>query len=240
MKSERRHELQHNVLADWLVTTAETIKPYQNIVVTAVLVVLAVFAGYTLWTRMAADQTANAWSAVSTALDTGDLSSLTKVVDDYPNTSAANMAGVVLADNYLAGGCNRLFSNKATALDELNKAIRLYEAVRMDSRQPSLVERATFSLAKAKESKGDADSIAQAEKLYAEVVANWPQGAFAAAASERLADLKRPATKELYDAFAKFDPKPVFAAPSDKPEFDEKNLPKEDGKTEGGEKKTGK
>jgi hypothetical protein len=228
MKSERRHELQHNELAEWLAKTTLAVRPYQNMIVAAVLLVVAVVVGYTLWSRMAAGETANAWNAVSMALDTGEVPSLAKVVEDYPNTSAAHMAGVVLADNYLASGCNRLFSNKATALDELNKAIRLYEAVRADSRLPSLIERATFGLARAKESKGDAESIAQAEQLYAEVVANWPEGAYTAAAGERLADLKRPATKELYDAFAKFDPKPAFSAPADKPEFDESSLPKEE------------
>jgi hypothetical protein len=70
--------------------------------------------------------------------------------------------------------------------------------------------------------------MAQAEKLYAEVATNWPQGAYTVMANERLADLKRPTTKAMYDAFAKFDPKPVFSAPADKPEFSEKNVPKED------------
>ena len=30
MKSERRHELQHNELADWLIKAGQQIKPYQN------------------------------------------------------------------------------------------------------------------------------------------------------------------------------------------------------------------
>jgi hypothetical protein len=230
MKSERRHELQHNDLAEWLVHAGAAVKPYQNMILSAVLVVLALAVGYTIWMRMAASESANAWNAVSTALDSGDMSGMAKVIDEYPSTSAAHTAGVVLADNYLAVGCNQLFSNKATGLDELAKAIRIYDAVLAESRQPSLRERATFGLARAKESKGDAESIEQSEKLYAEVVANWPEGAFARAASERLADLKRPATKEFYDLFAKFDPKPAFSDTPEKPEFKDSNVPKEDEK----------
>ena len=54
MKSERRHELQHNELATWLIKSAEAIKPYQNIILAAVVVVLVGLLGYTLWLRDAA------------------------------------------------------------------------------------------------------------------------------------------------------------------------------------------
>ena len=228
MKSERRHELQHNELAEWLANSAAAIKPYQNIIVTSVLVVLAIIAGYTIWSRVSETNSAAAWNAVTTALDSGDIPSLAQVVDDYPNSTAAQMAGLVLADQYLATGCNRLFTNKATAIDELNKAIKLYDAVRNDNRLPMLVERATYGLARAKESKGDADSIAQAEKLYAEVAENWPNGTFGHAATQQLANLERPTTKQFYDDFAKFDPKPAFSDTAEKPAFDESNLPDED------------
>ena len=40
MKSERRHELQHNELAEWLAKSAQAIKPYQNIIFAAVVLVL--------------------------------------------------------------------------------------------------------------------------------------------------------------------------------------------------------
>ena len=64
MKSERRHELQHNELAEWLANMAKTIQPYQNWSLTAVLVVLLVVAGYTVWSRKAAAETAQAWNAM--------------------------------------------------------------------------------------------------------------------------------------------------------------------------------
>ena len=51
MKSERRHELQHNVLADWLAKSAETIKPYQNMVFWAVAVGAGGSGGYAWWSR---------------------------------------------------------------------------------------------------------------------------------------------------------------------------------------------
>jgi hypothetical protein len=46
MKSERRHELQTNYLADWLTHKIETIRPYLNMILIAVaLVALAAIVG---------------------------------------------------------------------------------------------------------------------------------------------------------------------------------------------------
>ena len=225
MKSERRHELQHNALADWLAKSAETLKPYQNMALAAAVVVLVAVLGYTWWSRESAAQATQAWDELNAVLESGNVAKLAKVVEDYPNTNVAQMAAVMLADSYLGEGCARLFVNKATARDELNKAIRLYDSVRQESRVPSLLERATFGLARAKEAKGD---LGPAERLYEDVATKWPSGAYAAAATQRLEDLKRPATKSLYDQFARFDPKPAFSAePGERPSFDLNSLPSE-------------
>ena len=40
----------------------------------------------------------------------------------------------------------------------------------------------------------------------------WPQGAYAAEAKERINDLSNRETKQMYDDFSKFDPKPVAPA----------------------------
>jgi hypothetical protein len=226
MKSERRHELQHNALADWLAQTILAIQPYQNIILTAVTAVVVVMLGYTWWSHQAAAQSTQAWDDMNVVLESGNVPKLTKIIDEYPDTNVAQMAAVVSADYYLGQGCERLFVNKASAQDELNKAIKLYESVRQGSRVPEMIqERAAFGLARAKEAKGE---LASAERLYEEVVTTWPRGAFASAASQRAIDLKRPATKRLYDDFRNFEPKPVFSGtPGERPAFDFDSLPKE-------------
>jgi hypothetical protein len=231
MKSERRHELQHNELAEWIAKTALVIKPYQNMLLGGVLVVLVAIVGYSAWSHMAAGESAKAWDDVNNVLESGDILKLSQVIEDYPRSSAAHMAAVVLADNYLGEGCDQLFSSKASGADKLNKAIQLYDAIRQECRIPSLLERATFGLARAKEAKGDDKSLQQAERLYEEVAAKTPNGAFTVAASQRLADLKRPATKTFYDGFRKFDPKPAFSKSNNQLEFDANSLPAE-GSTE--------
>jgi predicted negative regulator of RcsB-dependent stress response len=225
MKSERRHELQHNELAEWLARSSETIKPYQNIILAAVVAVLVAVLGYTLWSRDAANRTSQAWDELNVVVNSGDPAKLTKITEDYPNTNVGTTAAIVAADGHLREGCERLFVNKATAQQELAKAIELYRLVIEQGQMPLELERATFGLARAQEAKGD---LALAEKLYGEVAAKWPNGTFAAAATQRLQDLKRPTTKRFYDQFAHFDPKPAFTGkPGEKPTFDLNSLPSE-------------
>ena len=225
MKSERRHELQHNVLADWLASWFEVLKPYQNMIFAAATLLIVLVAAYAWWSRDMAERTTAAWDELNTAIDSGNPTLMTKVKDDRPGTTVADMAAVVEGDEHLAAGCDQLFVNKATAQQELAKAIELYSLVREHCQLPSLHERATYGLARAKEAKGDAEGLGQALQFYEEV-AKLPNGAYVAAARQRADDLKRTATKQLYDRFALFDPKPAFSpGQGDKPSMDMNSLP---------------
>jgi hypothetical protein len=184
---------------------------------------------YTIWSRIAASTTALAWDELSSGIESRNVAKLSQVLEDYPNSNAAHMAALVLADNHLADGCDRLFVNKPTAMSALGKATELYDAVRENCRIESFIERATFGMARASEAKGDGESLHAAEQLYAEIGKRWPKGAFAAEASQRLSDLKRPAIKEMYARFVKFDPKPAFTPePGKRPDFNMDSLPEED------------
>ena len=226
MKSEERHRLQQNQLADWIGKSITTIKPYQNSILIAVLLVVVGMVAYTVWSRVSATENTEAWDELNAALESGNMAKLAKVREDRPNTHAAHVAAVVEADYNLADGCNRLFSSKAVANQELAKAIELYRMILDQSRNSPLLQRATFGLARAREAKGD---LERAMTLYQEVSTKWPDGAFAVAAARRLDDLKRPATQRLYDRFAKFDPKPAYSSesglPGQRPSFDLNSLP---------------
>lgn len=243
MKSERRHELEKNDLAQRLAAAIERSKPYQNTMLAAVLLVLVVTVAYGWWVRYSAANMAGGWDEFYQALTAIEgneadfergLSDLDDLVGRYPDTHVAFWAGVVAGDMHLAAGCDQLFVNKSTANQELRQAVERYDEVLKSARNPMLRERATFGLARTTESLGvDLDKAAQ---LYREVAANWPNGAFAVEAKRRAEELGKPATKELYDKFAKFDPKPAFldepGIPGEKPAFDLKSLP--DGPVFGG------
>ena len=49
MKSERRHELQHNDLADWFLTTYESMLPYRTVIIFGTLLVVVAAVAWTIW-----------------------------------------------------------------------------------------------------------------------------------------------------------------------------------------------
>lgn len=231
MKSERRHELQQNLLADWLGRQIQAIKPYQNAILLGIAAVFVIAALYGWWSRQAGRTAAAAWNRVIEATllsGPGEMNptEFTSVQEQYPNTTAADCAAVVAGDLHLAYGCNLLFVNKATANQELRKAVENYSRVLENSRVASFRERATFGLARAAEAQGD---LEKAMGYYEQIPRDWPQGAFVEASRRRLEDLKRPSTRAMYDRFAKFDPKPAFSdapgTPGQRPAFDLENLP---------------
>lgn len=234
MKSERRHELQQNLLADWLGRQIQAIKPYQNVILLVVAAVFVVAALYGWWSRQTGRTAAEAWGRLIEATllsGAGELNptEYVAVEEQYPNTAAADCAAVVAGDLHLTYGCDLLFVNKATANQELRKAEENYSRVLEHSRVASLRERATFGLARAAEARGD---LEKAMAYYEQIPRDWPEGAYVEASRRRLADLKRPATQAMYDRFAKFDPKPAFSdapgTPGQRPAFDLDSLP-EDG-----------
>ena len=230
MKSERRHELQHNELADWLMKTGQQLKPYQNLLTIAVLAGAVAFAAYSWWSRTNATHMAAAWNDMSDGLGSDqtetiftniDSRVMTKVADEYPDTTVANEANVILADSLLAGGCNLRFVDRTRALQQLNVAAQSYSTDKVQSRMPSMLERATYGLARVNETKGTKEGLKAATEYYAEVVAKWPNGAFAAAAKARLEDFKHPDTQRMFESLESFDPQPAFlqepAAPGPQP-----------------------
>jgi hypothetical protein len=78
-----------------------------------------------------------------------------------------------------------------------------------------LAERATFGLAKARESLGQLD---EARRGYAAVAAEFPEGALAGLARKHAATVDREATRQWYDWFAA----QKITPPAPKPAAEEK------------------
>ncbi len=233
MKSERRHELQHNALADWIGRNFQAIRPYGNAILAVISLVLLIAVGWLWWSRQVAAGDATAWNELYLAQVNNNPGELMDVAEKHPGTRVGHWAAVVAGDMHLAMGCEQLFTNKATAAQDLRKAVESYLRVLQDSQTPMLRERATFGLARAyealsgtRQSQGELD---KAVETYQTVVDKWPDGAYTEMARQRLDDLKRPATKEFYDKFAQYDPKPAFTeqpgAPGEKLPFSTDALP---------------
>lgn len=230
MKSEERHKLHENALAKWLIGVVESVAPYTNAILAVVLLVVVVFGVWKWWQSQSAYAAANAWNDLYSALASNNTDALDQVIEQNQGTNAAYWAAVLAADIHTTSGCQELFTNKATASQELRKAVDKYLKVRNESRIPMLRERATYGLARAYEglagTRQSEGELAKAIQHYEEVVKNWPKGTYAGAASQRLEDLQAPETKKFYDRFAQHDPKPAFTpgGPGE-PLFDSKSLP---------------
>ncbi len=232
MKSEERHKLQQNELADYLARFVEKIKPYQNAILGGVVLILVIVLLVHWWNGKtdAAQQAANTeiYNAMGAALSTGDPSELAAVAEKYFENPAAAEAALTAADIHLNNGCNLIFVNKAKANAELGDAVDLYQKWLPRLKKPFMIAQAKFGFARAEECQ---NQLPEAKKHYDEIVKSWPDSSYGVLAARRLEDIERPATKEMYDKLANFDPKPFkddTGGLSDKmPLFDPSNLPEE-------------
>ena len=213
MKSERRHELEKNELAVWLTNAIEQVRPYTTAILGAVLAVLIVVFAVSLWNRHAASHASGAWDAYFAALVSPDsIAELEKVAEAHAGSPVCYWATVAASDQRKARGCDQLLTNRGAAEQQLHEAINGYQAVLKGASAPMLLEQASFGLARAYEALG---KLEDAGENYEKVIEQWPQGAFAASARQRLADIRSPAIQEFYRKLAKYTPKPASAGPSE-------------------------
>lgn len=232
MKTERRHELQHNVLADWLADTVAKVEPYSRAIWATIigLLVIAALAIYLVRQRSANQQ--QEWDLYYGGIDAlsqGDVTNLADVAERLGDTPAGLWARLQLADAYLTQAVDNEFRDRASSNIDLDRAIEAYQFVQNKAEQTDLLERATLGLARAYESQF---KLAEAKAEYEAVVKNWPVGECAAEAKERLADLNRPSTVAFYDWFARQNPAPALQSepgiPGQGPLFDPGSLPSGD------------
>jgi hypothetical protein len=222
MKTERRHELQTNVLADSLARWIESAKPYSRAALAIVIAVAAAVFAWGYYSSQATRRQADGWDQFYDAMNARDpREGLSDVVETYAGTPVAQWARVVLADIELDEGTNRQFVDKAGGREQLKKTIEDYLAVLSEGGPPMLLQRATFGLARAREALGE--KLAVARKEYESIATNWPDSPFAAAATARAKDLERLDTKNFYDWFVRYEPPRPMARepgqPGARPDF---------------------
>ena len=197
MKSERRHELTTNALADWLGGIIEWIRPYQTTLLGIVLLATLCAVVVGLLIKRAHDQTAAAWHDLATP----NPAAWDNLAKQQPTTPVGCLAGIRAGDQCLLNGWQERYVDQAKANQDLANAVDLYERVQRNASLPLLRERATFGLARALETQG---KLVEAAKQYETL----KTGTFADDATKRLKDLQNPETRAFYDHFAQFNPKP--------------------------------
>jgi tetratricopeptide (TPR) repeat protein len=203
MKTERRHELQHNSLADILSDVGENAKPYAKGLLGVALAALVVVCAYLYLSKRAEAEEGASWDQTWQAVDRQDMEGLREVVKAYPNKPAALWSQLLLADMELSSGVSKLFVQKSTGRDLIRTALDDYQNVAEHAVHPQEREHALFGIGRAQES---LDQLSKAREAYEQLVKNYPSGPYEKRAQQRLDELARDSTKNWYDWFETTEP----------------------------------
>lgn len=204
MKKQRRHELQTNVLADYLGKHLQQIKPYYThitfgVVLVAVLCVGAIYYMNKQWSRSGVS-----WGDYFDAFGARDARALEEVGKIHGGTTAALWAQQAAGDIKLATGAGLLYSDREEAEDSLKDAEDLFLAVEAGAAgDPMLVQRARMGLAQVYES---LFKVERAQEYYEKVAESAPDSAFGKMAQRRIAQLSDPSLQRWYAWFERQEP----------------------------------
>ena len=198
MKTERRHELQTNALADWLGDKIKSVQPYaKTIVGVAILALVSVVAvRYVQGQRSKAS--AEGWKTLFTAQASRDVEQLEKVGTDHPNEIFGQMALLAAADDHMRQGSRSLHSDRAEANRLLSRALTAYQNVAEKPGNEMLEQRARLGMAQCYES---LNNVEGAEKEYTTIQEKWPDSSLGKITASRIAFLNKPSTREFLDWF---------------------------------------
>lgn len=188
-------ELHDNDLAVTTQAAIDRVRPYLS---TILMVLALVFAALAAWTLVRSQQAAArtaAWDAFINAFAEGDTGGLDTVITGFGGSPAAQWAAIVQGDVALADGNRLLLTDPAQGRRRLEEAADRYAAVNAERPVPLAAQRATFGLARARESLGE---LAEARRGYEALVAEYPESPYRSVADERIAALSRESTQAWY------------------------------------------
>jgi len=208
MKTERRQELNTNVLADWLGQRITAIAPFGRAITGFVFIgVVLAFVFFFLDAQNRTSREAN-WTAYFSATTAEDLIG---VVDEQEENVVDIWARQAAADLYLAEGGEFLFDNRRE--DPLKKAKENYQIVAEKATDDTLKRRALFGLAQACEALNELD---EAKQKYQKIIDNksWSDTVVRELADRRLKNLGNESTQEFYQWFFAQGPRSPLQEPT--------------------------
>lgn len=210
MKTERRHELQKNQLADALGSELDYLRPYYKTIVAVLVAVAAVGITIAVLSSQRSANNAAAWGNFYNVLGDGNSdkmpAKLESIAKSYPGTQAALWSELAAGDLKFQSGSAKMFSDRDDAEKDLAQAKQHFESVmKAAGGQAMLARRAKLGLAQTLEAMNDPEA---AQPHYEALAKENPDDAFGLAATERLAQLKRLNDKQWYAWFAKQEPPP--------------------------------
>ncbi len=216
MKTKRRHELQTNMLADWLGRKMQAIKPYRQHIIGITLAIVVVTVVIVVVTLQSRGSAATAWGrftlvAAKTQRQPKDYQSVRN------DLSATLWATQLAADEHLRTGSRKMYLERTEAKKLLTLAQKYFQdVIRRAENQPFLTRRAVFGLAQTYEclgSLGDNEKISKSEYVkkakenYKKLASEAPETMLGKAGAYRFKRLEDPDVIAFYNRFANYSPK---------------------------------
>lgn len=231
MNNQRRHELEHNVLAGYLGTAFSKIQHLLKPLALAAVLGGVIFAAYSIYQSMTTKKSATAWTEYYFNLD-GDANSFQDLAKNYGDSSAGQWSRLSAATGLLRDGIDALYVNREEGVSNIKKAIQELESLRGSS-IPELQTQVLHGLGKAHESLGQ---LTEATTFYEQLAGvSSLSDDEKKQINDRLSYLGTDEAKSFYAWFEKLDPKPAsppqlpgdLSVPPDSPsiQFDPAGLP---------------
>ncbi len=202
MNTDRRHELQHNVLADYLTRINESIEPHSKLIAVVVGAAIVGSLGFMLYQSNASGQRSDATLQLVLAAGEGDAEVLSMVGEQFAQTTAGSWARLYQADELMSRGMRVLYTDRTEATELFASAENAYTQALAASKDKVLDSRAHFGLARIAEASGNAEKAIEG---YRKTMAANESEAMVEVAQQRIDSLSRPSTKEFLAWFGEQD-----------------------------------
>lgn len=206
MKTQRRHELQTNTLADTIGVYLQKVRPYEKSILYGV-VAIAVLAGAVLYLRTQQQAKAgSSWEDYFSAMVEQRPEALEEVARLHQGSTAALWAQQGAGDIKLAMGASLLYRDRKEAEKNLKDAEKEFLAVEQQgARYPLLLQRARYGLAQVYESLSE---VEKARDYYGKVAAAEPDSALGQLAQRRRDQIAGDEADRWFAWFERQEPKP--------------------------------
>jgi hypothetical protein len=204
MKTQRRHELQTNELADHLGKYLKTIRPYQNYIFFGIVAVVAVISAAVWMNNQQRAKASASWTDYFGALGGDRAETLEDVAKFHQGSTAALWAQLSAGDRQLFSGSDQMFQDRDQAEKTLKDAEKNFKAVESAAtKYPDLVQRARFGLAQVYEAMCD---VEKARDRYEQVAEAGRESAIGKLAERRFKRLSQTSVEGWYAWFERQEP----------------------------------
>ena len=218
MKSQHRHELETNWLAQHSAVFIERWRPYVPTILGVLVAAAVLMFGYSYYAGSTSQRESEAWNTYNMAVSgyIPNLPQLRQAAAEYPDSPMQQWADITWADGQVWVAARNYLQNRAGAMEALNFAEGTYTSVLADTDDKRLANRAHYGLGRVYELRGD---LERAREAYLKV-----EGDFKPLAEHRADELAKSKIKETYEWLASAEAPRRMAptgpgTPGQRPEF---------------------